>query len=213
MYSTEIQLTLVSLLKSWRVHPAAVLKHSSGEIAAAFTAGLAPFEAAIRIAYFRGIAAKEIFADQGVDGAILAIGTSAQKAQKLLQGSEDYAVVCSGQQSQQRDNLRRHGYHSACSPTGRAAGAFRAEAESHSSVSFAPHGKGGRFMSGIYHALLHCQIKSNQAATDDVAIHIVSHRNKTDCLIQQLHRIDQEPSPTSAVPASCGDAILEPLDC
>lgn len=38
-------------------------------------------------------AAKEIAADQGVDGAMLAVGTSAQEARKLLQGSKGYAVV------------------------------------------------------------------------------------------------------------------------
>ena len=59
----------------------------------ASTNGLVSFEAAIAIAYFRGIAAKEIPADQGVDGAMLAVGTSAQEARKLLQGSKGYAVV------------------------------------------------------------------------------------------------------------------------
>jgi acyl transferase domain-containing protein len=90
---TAVQLALVILLKSWGIFPAAVLGHSSGEIAAAFTAGLVSFEAAIAIAYFRGIAAKEIAADQDVDGAMLAVGTSAQEARKLLQGSKGYAVV------------------------------------------------------------------------------------------------------------------------
>ncbi len=75
------------------ITPTAVLGHSSGEIAAAFTAGLVSFEAAIAIAYFRGIAAREIATDQGVKGAMLAVGTSAQEAQKLLQGHKGYAVV------------------------------------------------------------------------------------------------------------------------
>ncbi|GES63925.1 hypothetical protein ATETN484_0010000400 [Aspergillus terreus] len=90
---TAIQLALVILLKSWGIFPAAVLGHSSGEIAAAFTAGLVSFEAAIAIAYFRGIAAQEILAGQDVDGAMLAVGTSAQEARMLLQASKGYAVV------------------------------------------------------------------------------------------------------------------------
>ena len=90
---TAIQLALVILLKSWGIFPTAVLGHSSGEITAAFTAGLVLFEAAIAIAYFRGIAVKEIPADQGVDGAILIVGTSAQEARKLLQGFKGYAVI------------------------------------------------------------------------------------------------------------------------
>lgn len=90
---TAVQLALVILLKSWGISPAEVFGHSSGEIAAAFTAGLISFETAIAIAYFRGIAAKEIAADQGVNGAMLAVGTSAQEAEKLLQDSKGYAVV------------------------------------------------------------------------------------------------------------------------
>nr|POF16687.1 highly reducing polyketide synthase azab [Quercus suber] len=90
---TTIQLALVILLKSWGIFPATVLGHSSGEIAAAFTADHVSFEAAIAIAYYRGIAAKDISADEGVDGAMLAVGTSAQEARKLLQGSKGYAVV------------------------------------------------------------------------------------------------------------------------
>ncbi|KAL8999566.1 MAG: hypothetical protein Q9169_001655 [Polycauliona sp. 2 TL-2023] len=90
---TAIQLALVALLRSWGVLPAVVVGHSSGEIAAAFTAGFVSFEAAVAIAYFRGIAAKEILADQGGKGAMLAVGTSAEEAQKLFVSSKGYAVV------------------------------------------------------------------------------------------------------------------------
>ncbi|KAL9030209.1 MAG: hypothetical protein Q9196_001643 [Gyalolechia fulgens] len=91
---TAVQLALVILLRSWRVFPAAVLGHSSGEIAAAFTAGLVSFEAAVAIAYFRGVAAKKILAaDSDVQGAMLAIGTSAEEAQQLFEGSPGYIAV------------------------------------------------------------------------------------------------------------------------
>lgn len=90
---TAVQLALVSLLRSWGVIPAVVLGHSSGEIAAAFAAGLLSFKAAIAVAYFRGIAAANIIKDATVQGAMLAIGTSAEKAQEMLDVAEGYAIV------------------------------------------------------------------------------------------------------------------------
>lgn len=90
---TAVQLALVVLLRSWGVIPTVVLGHSSGEIAAAFAAGLVSFKAAIAIAYFRGIAARDILEDPSVQGAMLAIGTSAGEAQKLLDAAEGYAIV------------------------------------------------------------------------------------------------------------------------
>ena len=90
---TALQIGLVILLRSWGVFPAVVLGHSSGEIAAAFTAGLVSFKAAMAIAYFRGIAAKRILAASGIQGAMLAVGTSADEAQILCEGAMGYAVV------------------------------------------------------------------------------------------------------------------------
>ncbi|KAL8673560.1 MAG: hypothetical protein Q9168_002014 [Polycauliona sp. 1 TL-2023] len=90
---TAVQLALVVLLRSWGIFPAVVVGHSSGEIAAAFTAGLVSFQAAMAIAYFRGIAAKKIVADSGVKGAMLALGTGPEEAKKLLDNSKGYAVV------------------------------------------------------------------------------------------------------------------------
>ncbi len=90
---TAIQLALVVLLQAWGVLPAVVLGHSSGEIAAAFAAGLVSFKAAIAIAYFRGIAASKILKDTKVQGAMLAIGASAEETQKLFDVSTGYAIV------------------------------------------------------------------------------------------------------------------------
>ncbi|KAL9594233.1 MAG: hypothetical protein Q9179_005489 [Wetmoreana sp. 5 TL-2023] len=90
---TAVQLALVVLLRSWGVFPAVVLGHSSGEIAAAFAAGLVSLKAAIAIAYFRGIAASNILKDTTVQGAMLAIGTSAEETQKLLDVAKGYAIV------------------------------------------------------------------------------------------------------------------------
>lgn len=51
---TAIQIALVRLLESWDILPSATLGHSSGEIAAAFSAGYLSSAAAITIAYYRG---------------------------------------------------------------------------------------------------------------------------------------------------------------
>jgi acyl transferase domain-containing protein len=51
---TAIQIGLVDLLKSWGVQPSAVVGHSSGEIAAAYTANVLSLTDAIAVSYFRG---------------------------------------------------------------------------------------------------------------------------------------------------------------
>ncbi|KAK3381968.1 polyketide synthase [Podospora didyma] len=51
---TAIQLALVDLLTTWGIRPTAVAGHSSGEIAAAYAAGIIDFESAVAIAYHRG---------------------------------------------------------------------------------------------------------------------------------------------------------------
>lgn len=51
---TAVQLALVDLLQSWGIRPEAVAGHSSGEIGAAYAAGIINFEDAMTIAYHRG---------------------------------------------------------------------------------------------------------------------------------------------------------------
>ncbi|KAI1361343.1 putative polyketide synthase [Xylaria arbuscula] len=55
---TALQIAIVNVLRNWGVHPQAVLGHSSGEIAAAYAAGLLSEENAMKAAYYRGYAAK-----------------------------------------------------------------------------------------------------------------------------------------------------------
>ncbi|KAH8201465.1 hypothetical protein TruAng_004389 [Truncatella angustata] len=91
---TAIQLALVNLLRHWGIMPAAVVGHSSGEIAAAYAADILTFETALAIAYFRGIAAAKILREtSGVQGAMLAIGANAEQAEKLFPNDESYAVI------------------------------------------------------------------------------------------------------------------------
>jgi acyl transferase domain-containing protein len=51
---TVLQIALVELLATWNVNPSAVVGHSSGEIAAAFTSGAISREGAWKLAYYRG---------------------------------------------------------------------------------------------------------------------------------------------------------------
>lgn len=55
--ATALQVAMLAVLRHWGVRAGAVVGHSSGEVAAAYAAGLLTREQAIRIAYFRGLAA------------------------------------------------------------------------------------------------------------------------------------------------------------
>ncbi|GAB1201523.1 hypothetical protein APSETT445_000098 [Aspergillus pseudonomiae] len=52
--STAVQICLVNLLATWGIKPALVVGHSSGEIAAAYSAGAITASSAIILAYYRG---------------------------------------------------------------------------------------------------------------------------------------------------------------
>lgn len=91
---TAVQLALVMLLRSWGVIPAKVLGHSSGEIAAAFAAGLVSFRTALAVAYFRGQAAAILTRQQSRKGAMLALGVGFEEATELIKKhAEGYATV------------------------------------------------------------------------------------------------------------------------
>ncbi|KAI0490980.1 hypothetical protein F4859DRAFT_520593 [Xylaria cf. heliscus] len=82
---TAVQIALVDLLRCARVDFAAMVGHSSGEIAAAYTAGYLSAEDAIRVAYLRGH-----FCDimkvsvTSPAGAMMAIGTTRDDALELI---------------------------------------------------------------------------------------------------------------------------------
>jgi acyl transferase domain-containing protein/NADPH:quinone reductase-like Zn-dependent oxidoreductase/SAM-dependent methyltransferase/acyl carrier protein len=90
---TAVQIALTLLLKSWGVEPAMVTGHSSGEIGAAFAAGLVSFQQSIALAYFRGLATVEL-ARKGQQGAMLALGVGVEAASELLEKiTKGYATV------------------------------------------------------------------------------------------------------------------------
>ncbi|KAL5344841.1 hypothetical protein ACLOAV_010238 [Pseudogymnoascus australis] len=91
---TVLQVALVQMLGDWGIRPAAVVGHSSGEIAAAYAAGGISHKDAIRIAYMRGYYCSLI---QGrlkeKRGSMLAAGLTAEEAHEYLEQVAEGSVV------------------------------------------------------------------------------------------------------------------------
>ncbi|GAB1196570.1 hypothetical protein APSETT444_005842 [Aspergillus pseudonomiae] len=88
--TTAIQIAIVDLLRSWGVHPTAVVGHSSGEIAAAYSAGLISAAEAIIIAYQRGAATVK----STQRGAMLAVGIGSEEALQAIHDIPDIGIAC-----------------------------------------------------------------------------------------------------------------------
>ncbi|KAJ5778489.1 hypothetical protein N7520_001735 [Penicillium odoratum] len=91
---TAIQIALVDLLTSWGVQSRFFCGHSSGEIAAAYAAGVLTKEDALRVAYFRGVAVsqlKKLHPD--LEGSMLAVGISETGANQLIEDFRDQVVI------------------------------------------------------------------------------------------------------------------------
>jgi len=84
-----IQMGLVALWRSWGVEPDFVIAHSSGEIAAACTAGAIDLEEGARIAVLRGRAVSQ---SEG-QGVMVAYPISAVDASVLIAGMEDRVAI------------------------------------------------------------------------------------------------------------------------
>ena len=78
---TALQIGLVDLLASWSIRPAGTVGHSSGEMAAAYTAGRITAAEAITAAYYRGY----IVSFNKQKGAMLAVGMSLAQGAKYIQ--------------------------------------------------------------------------------------------------------------------------------
>ncbi|KAI1851631.1 hypothetical protein JX266_003093 [Neoarthrinium moseri] len=87
---TALQIAIVDLLKSWNVKPMAVVGHSSGEIAAAYAAGLMSNTQAILVAYFRGYAVDQVKST----GSMMAVGLDVQTAHDLIRKNDLDQSVC-----------------------------------------------------------------------------------------------------------------------
>ncbi|KAL8999812.1 MAG: hypothetical protein Q9188_005811 [Gyalolechia gomerana] len=78
---TALQLAILDLLTQWGIKPSAIVGHSSGEMAAAYAAGILSFENTIVAAYYRGLYMSDSV--EGVEskpGAMLAVGMSEAEA-------------------------------------------------------------------------------------------------------------------------------------
>ncbi|RYP18018.1 hypothetical protein DL767_009910 [Monosporascus sp. MG133] len=90
---TAIQIALVNILHTWDVRPTAVVGHSSGEIAAAYAAGLLTAAQAIRVAYFRGYVMERL----QTQGRMIAVGLGIEASESLIKEEgleEQISVAC-----------------------------------------------------------------------------------------------------------------------
>ncbi|KAH7304199.1 hypothetical protein B0I35DRAFT_454850 [Stachybotrys elegans] len=86
---TAVQIGIVDLLASWSVRPAAVVGHSSGEMAAAYASGCITAAEAITAAYFRG----QAVAKNTKEGAMLAVALTTEEALAYLVGREEHIKI------------------------------------------------------------------------------------------------------------------------
>lgn len=86
---TAIQIVMVELLREANIHLDAVVGHSSGEIAAAYSAGFLTARDAMYIAYYRGLHCRHSASPNGnMKGAMLAVGTTMEDALQLCEDEE-----------------------------------------------------------------------------------------------------------------------------
>lgn len=88
---------MVDLIQSWGIHPTAVAGHSSGEIGAAYAAGIITFEAAMAVAYHRGRLIpilKKKFPD--LQGRMMAIGGTKEEVSPLIESltAKEARIAC-----------------------------------------------------------------------------------------------------------------------
>ncbi len=80
-----LQVGLADLWKSWGIQPSAVIGHSIGEAAAAYTAGVYSLEEAVRIVFHRG----RWLHKMAGKGKMAVVGLSERKAEEVLKGWEN----------------------------------------------------------------------------------------------------------------------------
>ncbi|KAK8129229.1 beta-ketoacyl synthase domain-containing protein [Apiospora kogelbergensis] len=91
---TALQIALVDVLKSYGVEFHTVVGHSSGEIAAAYTAGQLSGRDAILISYYRGMFAHLAGGPNGEKGGMMAVGLSEAEAFDFCQRPDFGGGLC-----------------------------------------------------------------------------------------------------------------------
>ncbi|KAE8313121.1 acyl transferase domain-containing protein [Aspergillus transmontanensis] len=85
---TAVQIALVDLLHAAGVQFCAVVGHSSGEIGAAYAAGVISVKDAIRVAYYRGVHARHAAGTAGQSGSMMAVGISFAEVRALCEDTK-----------------------------------------------------------------------------------------------------------------------------
>ncbi|KAH8690646.1 hypothetical protein BGW36DRAFT_432439 [Talaromyces proteolyticus] len=91
---TALQIILVDLLRASGINFAAVVGHSSGEIAAAYACGMISSHDAIIISYYRGVLACLSGTSSGQPGAMMAVNTTGEDAEDLCSLPEFDKRLC-----------------------------------------------------------------------------------------------------------------------
>ncbi|KAJ2993259.1 hypothetical protein NUW58_g1893 [Xylaria curta] len=87
--TTALQIAQVDLLKSFGLSPKAVVGHSSGEIAAAYTTGSISMQSACKIAYFRGKLAGKLKEKSRSVGAMISVNLQYDQVKSYLKAIGD----------------------------------------------------------------------------------------------------------------------------
>ena len=93
-----LQLAIVRLLETWGIEPSAVVGHSSGEIVAAYAAGILSFDNTIICAYYRGLYMSTGLSSTTTSprGAMMAVGLTENEGRAELnayEGRIDLAAI------------------------------------------------------------------------------------------------------------------------
>ncbi|BCS08366.1 polyketide synthase [Aspergillus luchuensis IFO 4308] len=86
---TAFQIAIVDQLRKWGITPSAVVGHSSGEIAAAYAAGMLSAREALVISFYRG----QAVAQKGPAGSMLAVGAGMDKVEPYIHDT-DVVIAC-----------------------------------------------------------------------------------------------------------------------
>jgi NADPH:quinone reductase-like Zn-dependent oxidoreductase/malonyl CoA-acyl carrier protein transacylase len=82
---TAVQLALTDLLRAWGIYPTAVAGHSSGEISAAYAAGILPLDSCMAISYYRGMVTLDLKNKfPNLKGSMMAVGGSQEEIAPLI---------------------------------------------------------------------------------------------------------------------------------
>ena len=82
--TTILQIALIETLQSWNITPNIVLGHSSGEIAAAYTAGALNKRSAVMVSYYRGFLARRCKEMLKANGSMLVVALGEQGLESYI---------------------------------------------------------------------------------------------------------------------------------